>query len=203
MVRGSHRPVKPESGGEAAGVVILRMALIPETGLMRRGRSHRRPRGALAPSPHRCLLMRPSRSPRLESAAADCLTCRAPFPLRSIPILVYDGHHISKRKLHPAPVMGTQPVGVRWFRRVGRTRVSEACLLGSEGRSVAAVCAGVTGQPSAWERTPMLGRVAFPSDLPALIAPTGGLWIRRVLVRAQEGQLEARWLRRSHRALPT
>jgi hypothetical protein len=28
------------------------------------------------------------------------------------------------------------------------------------------------------------------------------LWIRRVLVRAQEGQLEARWLLGSRRALP-
>jgi hypothetical protein len=38
----------------------------------------------------------------------------------------------------------------------------------------------------------MLGRVADSSKLSEYSAQAGGLWIRRVLVRAQEGQLETR-----------
>jgi hypothetical protein len=34
----------------------------------------------------------------------------------------------------------------------------------------------------------MLGKWPIPNKLPGKVAPAGGLWIRRVLVRAQEGQ---------------
>ena len=37
----------------------------------------------------------------------------------------------------------------------------------------------------------MLGKWPFPNKLSGKVAPAGGLWIRRVLVRAQEGQLQA------------
>jgi hypothetical protein len=44
----------------------------------------------------------------------------------------------------------------------------------------------------------MLGKWPTPNKLHGMIAPAGGLWIRRVLVRAQEGQLEGpiplRWV---------
>jgi hypothetical protein len=36
----------------------------------------------------------------------------------------------------------------------------------------------------------MLGKWPNPNRLPGKVAPAAGLWIRRVLVRAQEGQLE-------------
>jgi hypothetical protein len=36
----------------------------------------------------------------------------------------------------------------------------------------------------------MLGKWPIPNKLSGKVAPAGGLWIRRVLVRAQEGQLE-------------
>jgi hypothetical protein len=38
----------------------------------------------------------------------------------------------------------------------------------------------------------MLGKWPNPNKLSGKVAPAGGLWIRRVLVRAQEGQYEAR-----------
>jgi len=38
----------------------------------------------------------------------------------------------------------------------------------------------------------MLGKWPFPNKLSEMLAWAGGLWIRRVLVRAQEGQLETR-----------
>jgi hypothetical protein len=34
----------------------------------------------------------------------------------------------------------------------------------------------------------MLGKWPIPNKLPGKVAPAEGLWIRRVLVRAQEGQ---------------
>jgi hypothetical protein len=37
----------------------------------------------------------------------------------------------------------------------------------------------------------MLGKWPFPNKLSTKPAQAGGLWIRRVLVRAQEGQLKA------------
>jgi hypothetical protein len=48
----------------------------------------------------------------------------------------------------------------------------------------------------------MLGKWPFPNKLSEMSAWLTGLWIRRVLVRAQEGQLEARGLLCSRRALP-
>jgi hypothetical protein len=44
----------------------------------------------------------------------------------------------------------------------------------------------------------MLGKWPIPNKLSGKVAPARGLWIRRVLVRAQEGQLEGptplRWV---------
>src|SRR3989442_3756514 len=40
---------------------------------------------------------------------------------------------------------------------------------------------------------PMLGRSPLADMVPSKQTPTRELWIRRVLVRAQEGQLEARY----------
>jgi hypothetical protein len=41
----------------------------------------------------------------------------------------------------------------------------------------------------AGKRAPMLGKWPIPNKLSKMSAQAGGLWIRRVLVRAQEGQL--------------
>src|SRR2546428_2309511 len=49
---------------------------------------------------------------------------------------------------------------------------------------------------------PMLGRSPLADMVPSKQASTGELWIRRVLVRSQEGQLAARWDVRSRRASP-
>src|SRR5829696_1170195 len=59
-------------------------------------------------------------------------------------------------------------------------------------RSIAVVSPGTSGQTTAGKRVPMLGKWPFPNKLSGKVAPAGGLWIRRVLVRAQEGQ----WLPR-------
>src|SRR5829696_6708659 len=67
-------------------------------------------------------------------------------------------------------------------------------------RSIAVVSPGTSGQTTAGKRVPMLGKWPFPNKLSGKVAPAGGLWIRRVLVRAQEGQLKARWLLTSQRA---
>jgi hypothetical protein len=40
----------------------------------------------------------------------------------------------------------------------------------------------------AGKRAPMLGKWPIPNKLSKMSAQAGGLWIRRVLVRAQEGQ---------------
>jgi hypothetical protein len=41
------------------------------------------------------------------------------------------------------------------------------------------------------KRAPMLGKWPIPNKLSGKDALAGGLWIRRVLVRAQEGQLKS------------
>jgi hypothetical protein len=58
-------------------------------------------------------------------------------------------------------------------------------------RSFAVVSPGKTGQTRAGKRAPMLGKWPIPNKLSGKVAPAGGLWIRRVLVRAQEGQLKS------------
>ena len=55
-------------------------------------------------------------------------------------------------------------------------------------RSFAVVSPGTSGHTTAGKRAPMLGKWPNPNKLSGKIAPAGGLWIRRVLVRAQEGQ---------------
>jgi len=59
-------------------------------------------------------------------------------------------------------------------------------------RSFAVVSPGTSGQTTAGKRAPMLGKWPIPNELSEMSAWATGLWIRRVLVRAQEGQLEAR-----------
>src|SRR5918994_4634115 len=58
-------------------------------------------------------------------------------------------------------------------------------------RSFAGVSPGKSGQTTAGERAPMLGKWPNPNKLSEKSAWAGGLWIRRVLVRAQEGQLKS------------
>jgi hypothetical protein len=62
---------------------------------------------------------------------------------------------------------------------------------GWQRRSFAVVSPGMSGQTMAGRRAPMLGKWPNPNKLSGKVAPAGGLWIRRVLVRAQEGQLES------------
>ena len=47
---------------------------------------------------------------------------------------------------------------------------------------------GTSGQITAGRRAPTLGKWPFPNKLSEMPAWATGLWIRRVLVRAQEGQ---------------
>jgi hypothetical protein len=54
--------------------------------------------------------------------------------------------------------------------------------------SFAVVSPGMSGQTTGGKRAPMLGKWPFPNKLSGKVAPAGGLWIRRVLVRVQEGQ---------------
>jgi len=59
-------------------------------------------------------------------------------------------------------------------------------------RSFAVVSPGTGGQITPGKRAPMLGKWPNPNKLSEMSAWARGLWIRRVLVRAQEGQ----WLPR-------
>jgi hypothetical protein len=58
----------------------------------------------------------------------------------------------------------------------------------------ATVSPGRTGQTTAGKRAPMLGKWPIPDKLSWMVALDGGLWIRRVPVRDQEGQLGSRTL---------
>jgi hypothetical protein len=80
-----------------------------------------------------------------------------------------------------APVLG-----------VSRKRSQSATKAGAPtDRSFAVVSPGASGQTPAGKRAPMLGKWPFPNKLSEMPAWARGLWIRRVLVRAQEGQLES------------
>jgi hypothetical protein len=59
-------------------------------------------------------------------------------------------------------------------------------------RSFAVVSPSMSGQTTAGKRAPMVGKWPNPSKLSEMSAQAGGLWIRRVLVRAQEGQCPGR-----------
>jgi hypothetical protein len=59
---------------------------------------------------------------------------------------------------------------------------------GRHCRSFAVVSPGTSGQTAAGKRAPMLGKWPIPNRLSEISAWARGLWIRRVLVRAQEGQ---------------
>jgi hypothetical protein len=58
-------------------------------------------------------------------------------------------------------------------------------------RSFAIVSPGKSGHTTAGIRAPMLEKWPNPNRLSAMSAWAGGLWIRRVLVRAQEGQFKS------------
>src|SRR5215208_3461945 len=79
------------------------------------------------------------------------------------------------------------PAVVRF--RPALASVSQDC------RGFTVVSPGMSGHTTVGKRAPMLGKWPNPNKLSGKLAPGGGLWIRRVLVRAQEGQ----WPVREHR----
>src|SRR3989441_9715559 len=56
----------------------------------------------------------------------------------------------------------------------------------------ASVSPGMSGHRCQTDRAPMLVGTPLPVNLSVFVALGPALWIRRVLVRSQEGQLEAR-----------
>ena len=110
------------------------------------------------------------------------------------------------RRAAPSERVKQQQSVTSWFRlqhRVTRTRikwlqvcqeVSLALRLRPDQSARAAVVLfivspGTSGQTPAGKRAPMLSKWPNPNKLSEVSAWARGLWIRRVLVRAQEGQL--------------
>jgi hypothetical protein len=85
----------------------------------------------------------------------------------------------------PAAICRLATLG-RWF-KAGPWSAQSA-----RSRSFAVVSAGTSGQTTAGQRAPMLGKWPFPNRLSETSAWARGLWIRRVLVRARRGNLRRR-----------
>ena len=91
--------------------------------------------------------------------------------------------------MSPQPSSLGEPTGFQWAGASDNN--TPADVPSRDCRSFAVVSPGMSGQTTAGKRAPMLGKWPIPNKLSTKPAQAGGLWIRRVLVRAQEGQLRS------------